>query len=96
MKNNLWVAIVWMTRGVLYGVFAFLSRIERQQDVSLLNEVQQPYAPVRWIDQWDNLNGTIERGYGDPSIFFENDTVRADLTRMSEYGRILVSIGNHG
>jgi alpha-glucuronidase len=83
-------------RGVLYGVFAFLIRMARQQDVSLPNEVQQPYAPVRWVDQWDNLNGTIERGYGGPSIFFENDNVRADLTRVSEYGRILASIGIHG
>jgi alpha-glucuronidase len=83
-------------RGVLYGVFAFLSKIAREQDVAKLDEVQQPYAPVRWVDQWDNLNGTIERGYGGPSIFFTNDNVRADLTRVGEYGRLLASIGIHG
>jgi alpha-glucuronidase len=83
-------------RGVLYGVFAFLSKIAREQDIALLNEVQQPSAPVRWVDQWDNLNGTIERGYGGPSIFFENDNVRTDLARVREYGRLLASIGIHG
>src|ERR1700730_6647786 len=67
--------------GVLYGVFALLSKIARYQNFSSLNEVQQPYALIRWVDQWDNLNGTIERGYAGPSIFFENGDVRADLRR---------------
>jgi alpha-glucuronidase len=83
-------------RGALYGAFAFLDKIAREQGIEILNEVQQPYAPVRWVDQWDNLNGTIERGYGGPSIFFENDNVRSDLTRVSEYGRLLASIGIFG
>ncbi len=84
-------------RGVLYGVFAFLSRIARQQDVFRLNELQQPSAPVRWANQWDNLDGTIERGYGGRSIFFENGSVRRPtLTRVSEYARLLASVGING
>ncbi len=83
-------------RGVLYGAFAFLSKIAREQEIALLNEVQQPDSPIRWVDQWDNLNGTIERGYAGPSIFFENDSVRADLSRVSRYGRLLASIGING
>jgi len=63
-------------RGVLYGVFAFLSKIARNQAIPPLNEIEQPYAPIRWVDQWDNLNGTIERGYAGPSIFFADDNVR--------------------
>ena len=83
-------------RGVLYGVFAFLSKVARGEDISSLNEGQQPYAKIRWVDQWDNLNGTIERGYAGPSIFFEKGSVRADLTRASEYARLLASIGING
>jgi alpha-glucuronidase len=83
-------------RGVLYGAFHFLSKIAREEDIALLNEVQQPSAPIRWVDQWDNLNGTIERGYSGLSIFFENDNVRADLSRVGEYGRLLASIGING
>ena len=83
-------------RGVLYGVFALLGKIAREEDISAINQVERPYAPVRWVNQWDNLNGTIERGYGGPSIFFDNDNVRADLTRVSEYGRLLASLGIHG
>lgn len=83
-------------RGVLYGVFHFLSKIAREEDIAMLNEKQGPSAPIRWVDQWDNLNGTIERGYSGPSIFFENDNVRSDLSRVGEYGRLLASVGING
>ncbi|MGC1613516.1 MAG: alpha-glucuronidase family glycosyl hydrolase [Candidatus Acidiferrum sp.] len=83
-------------RGVLYGVFALLSKIARNESISALHETQQPSAPIRWADQWDNLDGRIERGYAGPSIFFENGSVRADLTRAGEYARLLASIGIDG
>jgi alpha-glucuronidase len=83
-------------RGVLYGVFALLSKIARGESVSALRESQQPRALIRWVDQWDNLDGRIERGYAGPSIFFENGGVRADLTRAGEYARLLASIGING
>jgi alpha-glucuronidase len=83
-------------RGVLYGTFALLSRIARAKDVGGADAIEQPYNSIRWIDQWDNLNGTIERGYAGPSIFFENGRVRSDLTRVAEYGRLLASIGING
>lgn len=83
-------------RGVLYGVFAFLSKIARQENVFRLNELQQPSAPVRWANQWDNLDGTIERGYAGRSIFFDNGSVRPTLNRVSEYARLLASVGING
>jgi alpha-glucuronidase len=58
--------------------------------------LQQPYASIRWVNQWDNLDGRIERGYGGTSIFFENGAVCADLTRAGEYARLLASIGING
>jgi alpha-glucuronidase len=83
-------------RGVLYGVFALLSKIARAESIANLNEVQQPYAPIRWVNQWDNLDGRIERGYGGPSIFFADGKVRSDLTRAGEYARLLASVGING
>jgi alpha-glucuronidase len=83
-------------RGVLYGVFALLNKIARNENIAALNEVQQPFAPIRWADQWDNLDGRIERGYGGRSIFFENGLVRADLTRARDYARLLASVGING
>jgi alpha-glucuronidase len=83
-------------RGVLYGVFALLSKIARGESVTGINEVQNPYAPIRWVNQWDNLDGRIERGYGGPSIFFADGKVRSDLARAGEYARLLASIGING
>ena len=83
-------------RGALYGVFAFLRKIARQQDVFHLNELERPSAPIRWANQWDNLDGSIERGYAGRSIFFENGSVRPSLTRVSEYARLLASVGING
>src|SRR5215472_2288862 len=83
-------------RGVLYGAFAFLSRMARGENVAKLDEVQQPYAPVRWVDQWDNLDGRIERGYAGRSIFFDAGKVRDDLTRAVDYARLLASLGING
>lgn len=83
-------------RGVLYGVFALLSKIARGESLSGVNEVQNPYAPIRWVNQWDNLDGRIERGYGGRSIFFADGKVRSDLTRAGEYARLLASIGING
>jgi alpha-glucuronidase len=83
-------------RGVLYGVFALLSKIARGEDASSLDEIEQPYAPIRWANQWDNLDGSIERGYAGRSIFFDSNNVRADLTRVHDYARLLASVGING
>jgi alpha-glucuronidase len=83
-------------RGVLYGVFALLRKIALDVPLNQLTDRQIPYAPIRWVNQWDNLDGTIERGYGGRSIFFENGHVRSDLSRASDYARLLASIGING
>lgn len=83
-------------RGVLYGTFAFLRRIAQGENIAGLNDIENPSAPVRWVNQWDNLDGTIERGYGGRSIFFNQRRVRADLKRAAEYARLLASIGING
>jgi alpha-glucuronidase len=83
-------------RAVLYGAFALLRKIAQGESVANLKEVQRPSAPVRWVNQWDNLDGSIERGYAGRSIFFDNRSVRADLTRAAEYARLLASVGING
>jgi alpha-glucuronidase len=80
-------------RGVLYGTFALLRKIALGEHVDNLDERQSPYAPVRWVNEWNNLDGTIERGYAGRSLFWEGGHVGEDLTRVGEYGRLLASIG---
>ena len=83
-------------RGVLYGVFDLLRRVALQEPIATLDEKQNPALPIRWVNQWDNLDGSIERGYGGRSIFFAGGNVRADLTRAREYARLLASLGING
>jgi len=83
-------------RGVLYGVFAFLRKIAQHSELWPFHSLQQPSAPVRWVNEWDNLDGSIERGYAGRSVFFENGGVRLDLTRASDYARLLASVGING
>ena len=79
--------------GALYGAFALLRRIALGEATDALDVKESPYAPIRWLNHWDNLDGSIERGYGGRSIFWENFHARADLARVSDYGRMLASLG---
>lgn len=88
-----WLIVGGSDRGVLYGTFALLRQIAGKQNVTALNDLENPSAPIRWVSQWDNLDGSIERGYAGRSIFFEDGHVRADLSRAGEYARLLASIG---
>jgi alpha-glucuronidase len=80
-------------RGLLYGAFALLRKVALGESLANLDQRETPYNPIRWVNHWDRLNGTIERGYGGNSIFWENDHVRKDLSRVNDYGRLLTSIG---
>ncbi len=42
-------------RGVLYGAFALLRKIALGEPLAALDERESPYAPVRWVNQWDRL-----------------------------------------
>jgi alpha-glucuronidase len=82
--------------GVLFGAFALVRRLATGSDVTHMDVTDAPAMPIRWIDQWDNFNGTVERGYGGRSIFFENNKVRDDLSAAGQYARLLASIGVNG
>lgn len=89
-----WLILGGTDRAQLYAVFHLLEVLAEQKPV--VATTQCPSSPIRWINQWDNLDGSIERGYAGRSIFFDQGHVRNDLTRVSEYGRMLASIGING
>ncbi|MBV8072956.1 MAG: glucosiduronase, partial [Acidobacteriaceae bacterium] len=82
--------------GVLYATFRVLDHIAQLETLSPWSEEDAPSAPIRWVNQWDNLDGSIERGYAGRSIFFESGSVQNDLSRASEYARLLASVGLNG
>lgn len=83
-------------RGVLYGAFALVRQLATVgwRPGTILSE--SPAMVVRWVDEWDNPDGSIERGYAGRSIFFEGGKVRGDLAPVAEYARLLASVGING
>jgi alpha-glucuronidase len=92
--HTYWIVAGKDDRGELYGVFHLLEQIAEERPFT--GDTESPAAPIRWVNQWDNFDGTIERGYAGRSIFFSDGHVRPDLTRVSEYGRLLASVGLNG
>lgn len=84
-------------RGALYGAFEYLSLLA-QGNLPIVpsSYTRAPNQPIRWINNWDNLDGSIERGYGGASIFFAAGTVVPDLARAAQYARLAASIGLNG
>ena len=83
-------------RAVLYGAFALLRALAQGEDMSKANLRENPAMPIRWVDEWDNADGSIERGYAGRSIFFDAGHVRDDLAPVGEYARLLASVGING
>jgi alpha-glucuronidase len=82
--------------GALFGAFALLRRIAIGEDLSHLDVTEAPAIPIRWVEEWDNADGTITRGYDGRSIFFEGGKVRDDLSEATSYARLLASVGING
>jgi alpha-glucuronidase len=91
-----WLIVGADPRGVLYGTFHLLQQIAEERSLSQFAITSSPAEQIRWVNQWDNLDGSIERGYAGSSIFFNDGQVRPDLTRASDYARLLASIGING
>ncbi len=55
--------------GALYGTFHFLRLVQTLRPVDNLDVSQHPRLRLRLLDHWDNLDGTIERGYAGRSLW---------------------------
>lgn len=79
-------------KGFLYGVYELIRYLQRNQSVRNIDYETAPDIPYRMLNHWDNLDGSIERGYSGKSFFFqENEVIVNDRTRM--YARLLASVG---
>ncbi|MBQ2609658.1 MAG: alpha-glucuronidase, partial [Butyrivibrio sp.] len=81
--------------GVLYGVFEILRELSCGKDLEDISVVKAPSNPLRMMNHWDNMDGSIERGYSGESFFFENDDMYVD-ERTVDYARFMASVGING
>ena len=79
--------------GLLYGVYHILRLQQTKADLSHLNTVEKPSYDVRVLDHWDNLDGSIERGYAGRSLWKWEDLPGKISPRYEEYARANASIG---
>lgn len=83
-------------RGVLYGAFHFLRLIQTRQRVDRLSVRCKPRIQKRLLNHWDNLDGSVERGYAGDSIWNWNDLPHKVSPRYKDYARANASIGING
>lgn len=77
--------------GILYGVYHLLSLLACGD--SLPVGIQKPFYPLRMLNHWDNMDGSVERGYAGRSLFFDDQRVCFDPVRIHRYARLLASVG---
>ena len=70
--------------------------LQTGQDLSNLEVREEPVNTLRLLNHWDNLDGSVERGYAGDSLFYRNYGLTPDLTRIRDYARLLASIGING
>jgi len=79
--------------GVLYGVFDFLRQLQTGKRLDALAITSGPTFGLRMLDHWDNLDGSIERGYAGRSLWHWGDLPDVILPRYRDYARANASIG---
>jgi alpha-glucuronidase len=79
--------------GLLYGSFRLLSWIAQGKGPDGLDLVETPGQETRMLDHWDNLDGSVERGYSGRSLFFRDGKVLPPRPRLRFYARLLASVG---
>lgn len=79
-------------QGILYGSFDLIRRLAQGDTIRSLDITQKPKNNFRMINHWDNMDGSIERGYSGNSYFFEKDEIIFD-ERTRDYARLMASIG---
>lgn len=82
--------------GALYGTFAYLRLLQTQQSVAALDVSARPALRLRMLDHWDNLDGTVERGYAGRSIWDWQKLPDAIDPRYVDYARACASVGING
>lgn len=81
--------------GFVHAVFELIKRVRLGERVETMNVISGPAMPLRMINHWDNLDGSVERGYAGRSIFFEKGRIVMNR-RIRDYARLLASIGING
>jgi len=82
--------------GALYGTFHLLRIMQTGEPLSNLNIKEKPAIKRRLLNHWDNIDGTIERGYAGSSLWKWSSLPGTVDKRYTDYARACASIGING
>ena len=94
-EHNILYLLASEETGVLYGVFHILRQIAMEKTLCGAEFICAPDNPLRMFNHWDNMDGSIERGYSGRSFFFRDNKVIVD-ERTRDYCRLVSSVGING
>lgn len=94
-NGNIWIKAN-SDKGLLYGSFAFLRTIQTNQSLDKMDITDAPKIKIRMLNHWDNVVGTIERGYAGSSLWDWYDLPDVIDPRYIDYARANASIGING
>lgn len=76
--------------GILYGAYDLL-RLQKTGNLSHLSKTEKPAVNLRILNHWDNLDGSIERGYAGKSIWKWDEII---LDKAGEFKNISKNLRN--
>lgn len=83
-------------QGLLYATYHLLRLQAEGADCTNLDIKEKPAFDVRILNHWDNLDGTIERGYAGRSLWKWEELSDSVSARYREYARANASVGING
>jgi alpha-glucuronidase len=95
--DNVWLVIAANTEtALLTGTFHFLRLLRTHRDIDDLDISSRPRICHRILGHWDNLDGSIERGYAGRSLWNWAELPETIDPRYHDYARACASIGLNG
>lgn len=82
--------------GTLHGAFHLLRLLQTGRPVSALDIAERPRLDRRLLNHWDNLDGSIERGYAGRSLWRWDELPDHVDPRVVDYARANASLGLNG
>ena len=83
-------------KSVITGMFHFLRLLQTHQDIQHIDFLSSPRITRRLLCHWDNIDGSIERGYAGRSLWQWNELPDKIDPRYRDYARACASIGING
>ncbi|MDR0547078.1 MAG: alpha-glucuronidase, partial [Dysgonamonadaceae bacterium] len=82
--------------GLLYGAYHLLRLQQTENQAIKFPIIEIPDCDIRILNHWDNLDGSIERGYAGKSLWKWDELPNKISPRYQEYARANASIGING